>query len=198
MIWNDCKRFKIQQKKKEWISFLEILNKKSEKVDNILEIGCYDGGTTISLCRFCKNLITIDCINPARFDINQINQYCNYKYLSRNSQIIETKNEIYNLMPSIDVLFIDGDHSYEGAKKDYELFSPLVKSGGLIVFHDIVDELMFENRKFVLTLWKELQLKYKTELFYSDYDNNLFSIDQYDKSYKGGEISWGGIGVCYV
>jgi predicted O-methyltransferase YrrM len=35
-----------------------------------------------------------------------------------------------------DVLFIDGDHSYEGARADYEHWLPTVKPGGHIVFHD--------------------------------------------------------------
>ena len=33
-------------------------------------------------------------------------------------------------------LFIDGDHSYEGCKADFEAWSPLVKPGGMIAFHD--------------------------------------------------------------
>ena len=36
----------------------------------------------------------------------------------------------------LDFLFIDGDHSYYGVQKDYEMYSPLVRSGGVIVFHD--------------------------------------------------------------
>jgi len=36
----------------------------------------------------------------------------------------------------IDLLFIDGDHSYEGVKMDWEMYSPLVRSGGLVAFHD--------------------------------------------------------------
>ena len=34
-------------------------------------------------------------------------------------------------------IFIDADHSYEGVKKDFELFEPYVLSGGLIGMHDI-------------------------------------------------------------
>ena len=40
---------------------------------------------------------------------------------------------------SIDLLFIDGDHSYNGVKKDFEMYSPLVAKDGTIAFHDIVD-----------------------------------------------------------
>jgi len=38
----------------------------------------------------------------------------------------------------LDFLYIDGDHSYEGVKKDFEMYSPLVRKGGIIAFHDIV------------------------------------------------------------
>jgi hypothetical protein len=37
----------------------------------------------------------------------------------------------------LDLLFIDGDHSYEGVKADFNLYSSLVRPDGLIVFHDI-------------------------------------------------------------
>lgn len=37
----------------------------------------------------------------------------------------------------ISLLFIDGDHSYEGVKKDTLSWEPLVKKGGTIIFHDI-------------------------------------------------------------
>ncbi len=36
----------------------------------------------------------------------------------------------------IDLLFIDGDHSYDGVKRDWELFSPHVSAFGVVVFHD--------------------------------------------------------------
>ncbi|MEO1241795.1 MAG: class I SAM-dependent methyltransferase [Pseudomonadota bacterium] len=35
-----------------------------------------------------------------------------------------------------DLLLIDGDHSYEGVKKDYELYAPMVREGGIILFDD--------------------------------------------------------------
>ena len=36
----------------------------------------------------------------------------------------------------IDVLFIDGDHSYEGVKKDFDLYSNILSDNGLIIIHD--------------------------------------------------------------
>jgi predicted O-methyltransferase YrrM len=37
----------------------------------------------------------------------------------------------------IDFLWIDGDHSYEGVKQDFEMYGGLVRAGGLIAFHDV-------------------------------------------------------------
>ena len=36
----------------------------------------------------------------------------------------------------IDVLFIDGDHSYEGVKLDFELYSKILSPKGIILIHD--------------------------------------------------------------
>jgi len=36
----------------------------------------------------------------------------------------------------IDVLFIDGDHSYKGVKKDFELYSQILSPNGIIIIHD--------------------------------------------------------------
>ena len=38
----------------------------------------------------------------------------------------------------VDFLFVDGDHSYEGVKKDYLHWIDAVKHGGHILFHDAV------------------------------------------------------------
>lgn len=36
----------------------------------------------------------------------------------------------------IDFIFFDGDHNYEGIKTDWEKWSPKLKSGSVVVFHD--------------------------------------------------------------
>lgn len=37
----------------------------------------------------------------------------------------------------IDLLWIDGDHSEAGAKRDFELWAPLVRKGGVLAAHDV-------------------------------------------------------------
>lgn len=60
----------------------------------------------------------------------------------------------------IDLLFIDGDHIYEGVRKDFEMYSPLVRKGGIIAFHDICPgppDMVGE----VPSFWKETMGKYR-------------------------------------
>jgi len=59
-----------------------------------------------------------------------------------DSHSIETLRKIEGILRNnrVDFLFIDGDHSYEGVKKDFEMYSPLVRKGGIIAFHDIIPD----------------------------------------------------------
>ena len=63
---------------------------------------------------------------------------------------------------SVDVLFIDGDHTYEGVKRDFELYSPLVKSPGLVAFHDITPNLLDKEVE-VPKFWNEIRRNYRHE-----------------------------------
>jgi predicted O-methyltransferase YrrM len=38
----------------------------------------------------------------------------------------------------IQILHIDGDHCYEGCKRDFNIWSPLVEDGGIILMHDVL------------------------------------------------------------
>lgn len=45
-------------------------------------------------------------------------------------------NQLKTRTDKIDFLFIDGDHSYEGCKTDWDYYSPLLKKKSIVVFHD--------------------------------------------------------------
>ena len=59
----------------------------------------------------------------------------------------------------LDVLFIDGDHSYGGVRADWEMYGPLVAPDGLVAFHDIVVHPP-ETGCEVHTLWQELKERF--------------------------------------
>jgi cephalosporin hydroxylase len=60
--------------------------------------------------------------------------------LRRDSHDPRTLEEVERILggEKVDFLFIDGDHTYEGVKSDFEMYSPLVRNGGIVAFHDIV------------------------------------------------------------
>lgn len=49
-----------------------------------------------------------------------------------------------------DAILIDGDHSYEGVKRDLELYFPLLRPGGILIVHDYLPALSDENRDYIL------------------------------------------------
>jgi cephalosporin hydroxylase len=56
--------------------------------------------------------------------------------LTGDSSKPETIEMVKNLIPELDFLFIDGEHYGEGPRLDWENYSPLVRSGGIVAFHD--------------------------------------------------------------
>jgi predicted O-methyltransferase YrrM len=81
-----------------------------------------------------------------------------------------------------DFLFIDGDHSYEGAKEDFYLYSKLVRPGGIVALHDIINYAEVPENN-VQPLWEEIKadFNYKTVELVSRPNQN-----------------WMGIGVVYI
>lgn len=67
----------------------------------------------------------------------------------------------------LDVLYIDGDHTYSGVKADFELHYPAVKPGGVIFFHDPISwskgvgQFLLDMRIFFLPIGVGLGILYK-------------------------------------
>ena len=129
------------QDKTELATFLEKISAIEPKA--IVEVGTGRGGVTFLMSKIAPTaqIITIDC------NINEIDQFYyhrlrkNITALNMNSQDPKTADHVAKLLEGkpIDVLFIDGDHSIAGVTRDYQNFSPQVRPGGLVVFHDIND-----------------------------------------------------------
>jgi predicted O-methyltransferase YrrM len=125
----------------------DIINLYPEEYNvNYVEIGCYAGGSACLVSqRKNTNVYSIDLGHPISPDIaiknvNNFNTTNNlYEYIKGNSQSEETLNTLKNFIDHIDVLFIDGDHTLNGVKLDFNIYSPMVKSGGYIVFDDYND-----------------------------------------------------------
>jgi cephalosporin hydroxylase len=95
---------------------------------------------------------------------------------SQKPQTLEKTKNIFN-NEKIDFLFIDGNHTYTAVQKDYEMYGPLVRSGGIIAFHDIGQN----EEGGVCNFWDQIKTNH------SSYKEFLYEKNQ-EK----------GIGVLYV
>jgi predicted O-methyltransferase YrrM len=118
----------------------------------ILEIGTANGGTLFLWTRIASedaHIISIDlpgglfgggypkCKIPLYKSFSKEKQ--KIYLITKDSHNPQTLKEVERILDGerVDFLFIDGDHTYKGVKKDFEGYSPLVREGGIIAFHDI-------------------------------------------------------------
>jgi hypothetical protein len=62
--------------------------------------------------------------------------HTNFELTKINSRTPEFAELIKTKHPSIDLAYIDGCHSYDGIKNDFDVIYPLLSESGVIVFHD--------------------------------------------------------------
>jgi len=156
-----------QQIRDEFKELCEIFKEKSPGV--VLEIGTADGGTLFCFSKLAPADATIISIDlPGKFGGYPGWKIPLYKSFGKSNQKMfllkqdlhteETLRAVKDILNgrSVDFLFIDGDHSYKGVKKDFEMYSPLVKKGGIIAFHDVVIHPK-ESGCFVRDFWMEIK-----------------------------------------
>ncbi len=49
---------------------------------------------------------------------------------------VNHRSDAVQVAGQVDLLFIDGDHSYEGCRRDVDQYTPLVRPGGYFILHD--------------------------------------------------------------
>jgi cephalosporin hydroxylase len=127
----------LNQHHEEFNWALEQVSKIQEK-HNFLEIGFGCGGTFLCWARLFNKVISINlCERKFNSFLTVFPHYNNpnYLFLTGLSQSQEIIDKVKEFMPYLNGLFIDGGHSYEEVKADYENYRPLIKKG-VVVFHD--------------------------------------------------------------
>jgi predicted O-methyltransferase YrrM len=121
---------------------------------SIVEIGVREGGT---LYHWLKNIdpkaqiVAIDNIISVEQRTLWNSWDVNNQLTIINSNSADCVDQVKQIFPDgIDWLFIDGDHSYEGALSDVMLYGPLVH--GVMALHDIL-----YDRSGVPKLWYEIR-----------------------------------------
>jgi predicted O-methyltransferase YrrM len=180
-IINDTKKlYKLQQIIPEWVEFLEFVQ--DAKPKTIVEIGTGSGSSTICLAHFTECIISIDCYTQGSGIMkDMVKNICEAYFLKMDTSSKKCLKAVKKLLNGrkIDLLFIDGEHTYRGAKRDFYRFKPLVNDGGCIAIHDIA-----KSKKHVklgckvYKFWDKIKDEYES-----------FAITSSD---------WGGIGVVKV
>ncbi len=81
-------------------------------------------------------------------------------YVMTSAEFAEKRRKL-----AYEYIYIDGDHSYQGVKYDYEVFWPMLKNRGFMVFHDIfVKGMMSEGKYGTNELWTEISGKNAIDL----------------------------------
>lgn len=125
----------------EILAFIELAAARSPRA--VCEIGIADGGTTFLLGRSlpdCRLLIGVDLYVKNRSLLRLLKpEGQRFVPISGSSRSPRTRRRVERALggDELDLLFIDGDHSYEGVKRDFLDYRGLVRSGGMIAFHDI-------------------------------------------------------------
>jgi predicted O-methyltransferase YrrM len=104
----------------------------------ILEIGCNVGNsTTAFLVGESESVTSID-INPKCAE--NFPGVEKWRFICGDSQSGDTFNQVGGQIsvPTFDVLYVDGAHDYESAKHDLAVYSTRVRSGGLVLVHDVL------------------------------------------------------------
>lgn len=128
---------------------------RSMKPEVCVEIGSARGKSACHIGMALKEngsgtLYAIDPHEPT--DWNDSKAVDSFKIFEDNISAVDVRNQISIIRSysdaaardwslPIDLIFIDGDHSYEGVKRDWELFLPHVKPFGIVVFHDTIWDL---------------------------------------------------------
>jgi cephalosporin hydroxylase len=149
----------------------------SRKPKVIVEIGTAKGGALYLWCKAAQKngtIVSVDlpdgefgggypkCRIPFYESFKEGGQTVNLiRADSHDLKTVEGVRQALNGQ-KIDFLFIDGDHTYRGAKMDFEYFGPMVRSGGMIAFHDILPRADLPSIE-VHQLWNEVKERYESQ-----------------------------------
>ncbi len=149
----------------------------------VLEIGTARGGTSLIWSYLAsERVITCDLNDMSRQSpifsrFPPPGSNCRVTLLSGNSHDAAFKARVAAELngEKADFLFIDGDHTEQGVEADYNDYKEFVRPGGLIAFHDIVENQPLTTNQ-VYHLWKRIKPGADTREFVADSKQCGFGI----------------------
>ena len=124
---------------------------RQERVQVIVEIGSYLGASAAAFAagaKFDSVIYCIDTWNNDEMTDEQRDTFSDFLVNTRrfSSKIVPVRgrstdrqitNKIRDCAKSVDLLFIDADHSYQGVLADWKAYRPMLSANAIIAVHDI-------------------------------------------------------------
>jgi predicted O-methyltransferase YrrM len=177
-----------QQWKQEITGFLNFAIE--ERPVRICELGLFNGGTNLMLTHAITTVRQVVGVDMHVRNESQLRYfakpYHEQIYIKGMSCDAATLMKVGQALGSekFDLLFIDADHSYSGVKQDFLNYKHFVRDGGIIAFHDIVQDHLTKFKRDpaswegassgeVYLFWQRLKHLYeKTREFVIDYEQD--------------------------
>ena len=153
------------------------------KPKNILEIGTARAGTLFIWANLASSKVISCDLDDASFRRSLYEAFpppgseCKVIHLTGDSHKKEFLKKVEDELAGekVDFLFIDGDHTEAGVEADYNDYHHLVRSGGIIAFHDIIEKQYLPGNQ-VYFFWKRLKEGKVTEEFIDNPEQTGFGI----------------------
>jgi predicted O-methyltransferase YrrM len=137
------------------VRFLALLGACPTCRGEVLEIGSYKGKSTVILATSAAfageaRVVAVDPLDlPATTDPRETraSEVASTFFANLRAAGVEAMVEFHQTTSqelgtrwnrSLRLLWIDGDHTYTGAKSDYDTFSPYLAPGAIVAFHDVL------------------------------------------------------------
>jgi len=151
----------LQQDLDEISCAINFLIGQNKLYSNLLEVGSAAGGNARVFCELLniEDLTIIDDNQHSQHVYREANlKHLNPKQYIGNSQSSEARSWLQEQNKKYDIVYIDGDHSYEGVVRDINNYKDFVKDEGYMIFHDHIachgvkmalEKLMNEDKTFL-------------------------------------------------
>jgi predicted O-methyltransferase YrrM len=172
-----------------------------------LEIGTNYGGTLFLLCTLSPpnaKIISVDLPSGpfgGGYPRRKVPLFRRFPKRGQELHLIradshspDTKDRILKILDGkqLDYLFLDGDHTYDGVQRDFQMYSPLVRSGGIVAFHDITTYKR-ESECQVEKFWCEIKCHYRHREIIESVNEGSLPI-----AVTGASMDTAGLGVLFM
>jgi len=169
------------QKRSEIVSLARAVSELKPRT--IVEIGTARGGTLLIWSSIAtKRVISCDLVHrdaqrPLLEALPPPGSRCRVTLLTGDSHSSDFKARLARELngEKVDFLFIDGDHTEAGVARDYNDYRDFVRPGGIIAFHDIIENQPLPDNQ-VYHFWNKVKAGQTTEEFVDDRKQCGFGI----------------------